>query len=549
MELTFDSKNSISYLLPALGAVVMTVGVFVAWPFTVDDAFISFRYAKNLAAGHGLMWNPGLDPVEGYTNFSWVVLCALFEAVLGTSEVPAKVSGVVSLVGVLALVGRSVYLQTESSSLSACAIGGLLLFPPTYYHAVSGLETMFFALLLVAVFEVGRRIREGASNRLLLGLVPVLGVLLGLTRPEGLVPGAVVFGFAIGWASPESRRRLLLYTAVASVPAVLYMAWRTSHFGHLLPNTFYAKTGDDVASIVVSSTEWFIEKWPPFVALLSVFTVNALYVGDGRKRTYVYEVCFLFSVLVTYLLLTPGMDYLARFSFHIIPVTSVILVSSFGPLMQASRKAYLYPVVLSHVIVFLGLISLEMITMRSMYGLGLDNAHVRLGKTLKAVDIPDDKRTLATMDAGAVPYYSEWTSYDLLELNSEFLAREGTPPQLMEKEKPTLLILNSAATGAPRGYTKSWRKGYDKVCSFYYMRNVHHLDVYIRKGADEEYESRIRSKLVGPARKSQLAEKWFYGPKAVVDYALRRFQSLLAQSEGPPTRQDVYLPTAPAGES
>ncbi|WP_263831203.1 hypothetical protein [Salinibacter sp.] len=549
MAITFDSKTRFLYVLPVLGAVVMAIGLFVAWPFTVDDAFISFRYAKNFAEGHGLVWNPGLDPVEGYTNFSWVVLCALYETVLGTSEVPAKVSGVVSLVGVLALVGRSVYRQTESPSLSACATGGLLLFPPTYYHAVSGLETMFFALLLVAVFEVGRRIREGTRSRLLLGLVPALGVLLGLTRPEGLVPGAVVFGFVISQASPESRRRLLTYTAVAAIPAVLYMAWRTSHFGHLLPNTFYAKTGDDVASIVVSSAKWFIEKWPPFVALLSIVTVNALYVGDGRKKNYVYEVCFLTSVLVTYLLLTPGMDYLARFSFHIIPVTSVILVSSFGPLAEASRKAYLYPVVLSHVIVFIGLISLEMITMRSMYGLGLDNAHVRLGKTLKTVDIPDDKRTLATMDAGAVPYYSEWTSYDLLELNSEFLARGGTPPQLVEKEKPTVLILNSAATGAPRGYTKSWREGYEKVCSFYYMRNIHHLDVYIREGADEEYESRIRSEIVGPARKSQLAEKWFYGPKAVVDFALWRFQSLLALPESPPTQQDVYLPTVPASES
>jgi arabinofuranosyltransferase len=33
-----------------------------------DDAMISMRYARNLAAGHGLVWNPGAEPVEGYTN-------------------------------------------------------------------------------------------------------------------------------------------------------------------------------------------------------------------------------------------------------------------------------------------------------------------------------------------------------------------------------------------------------------------------------------------------------------------------------------------------
>jgi len=40
---------------------------------TVDDAFISFRYAHNLVQGHGLVFNPG-ERVEGYTNF---LLCVI----------------------------------------------------------------------------------------------------------------------------------------------------------------------------------------------------------------------------------------------------------------------------------------------------------------------------------------------------------------------------------------------------------------------------------------------------------------------------------------
>ena len=38
-----------------------------------DDAYISFRYARNAALGHGLVYNPG-EPVEGYTNFLWTAL-------------------------------------------------------------------------------------------------------------------------------------------------------------------------------------------------------------------------------------------------------------------------------------------------------------------------------------------------------------------------------------------------------------------------------------------------------------------------------------------
>ena len=41
-----------------------------------EDAFITFRFAKNLANGHGLLWNIGESPVEGYTNFLWLLLSA-----------------------------------------------------------------------------------------------------------------------------------------------------------------------------------------------------------------------------------------------------------------------------------------------------------------------------------------------------------------------------------------------------------------------------------------------------------------------------------------
>src|SRR3990172_8179623 len=41
-----------------------------------DDAMISMQYAKNLAQGHGLVWNVGERPIEGYSNPLWVFLMA-----------------------------------------------------------------------------------------------------------------------------------------------------------------------------------------------------------------------------------------------------------------------------------------------------------------------------------------------------------------------------------------------------------------------------------------------------------------------------------------
>ena len=50
-----------------------------------EDAMISMRYARNLAEGHGLVWNVGEEPIEGFTNLLWVLWMA---CLLYTSRTP-----------------------------------------------------------------------------------------------------------------------------------------------------------------------------------------------------------------------------------------------------------------------------------------------------------------------------------------------------------------------------------------------------------------------------------------------------------------------------
>ncbi|MCX7878834.1 MAG: hypothetical protein N2510_09400, partial [Ignavibacteria bacterium] len=54
--------------------------LFLSWSFlfqNVDDAYISYRYGRNLMEGNGLVYNPG-EKVEGYTNFLWTIITAPF---------------------------------------------------------------------------------------------------------------------------------------------------------------------------------------------------------------------------------------------------------------------------------------------------------------------------------------------------------------------------------------------------------------------------------------------------------------------------------------
>ena len=78
--------------------------------YVKDDAYIEYRYATNAAHGHGLVYNIGDPPVEGFTSFLWTVLLVP----LAWLHVPllafGKLAGAASLVGVVAMcaeIGRA----------------------------------------------------------------------------------------------------------------------------------------------------------------------------------------------------------------------------------------------------------------------------------------------------------------------------------------------------------------------------------------------------------------------------------------------------------
>ncbi len=60
-----------------VSVIIFILMLIYVWNFTIDDAFISFNYGVHLANGFGLVWNIGQSPVEGYTNFLWVLIIAI----------------------------------------------------------------------------------------------------------------------------------------------------------------------------------------------------------------------------------------------------------------------------------------------------------------------------------------------------------------------------------------------------------------------------------------------------------------------------------------
>ncbi len=231
--------------LVAIGAVVVAHAVYLSC--VAEDAFITFRFAQNLAAGHGLVWNVGEPPVEGYTNFLWVLLAAVALKLGLDPGLVAQVVGTAATLWIAIEVWRFArWLHPVGPVWVDLIAPTLVAFSgPMATWATSGMETNLFAALITAAVL---RYTVGIGLKRLRLDVPILLFLAGLTRPEGVLVFLVLAShvvYLLGKA-PERRReraRFLAWLLCFLVPGFVYFVWRLSYFGYLLPNTFYAKGG------------------------------------------------------------------------------------------------------------------------------------------------------------------------------------------------------------------------------------------------------------------------------------------------------------------
>ena len=217
--------------------------------FLCDDAFISFRYARNLVEGHGLVFNPGDPPVEGYTNLLWVLLLALGNALGVDSEIGAPVLSLVASAALLARVAAFAERERLPGEPWPLCLAAPLLLAATRSFAVwstSGLETRLFELLVVcAVLELRAEVGAAAPRaRSALPLSSLLFAAACWTRPDGILIAGCCYAVALALGSGRERRRetsLSLQLWLAGVG--LQLGFRLLYYGDFVPNTFHAKVG------------------------------------------------------------------------------------------------------------------------------------------------------------------------------------------------------------------------------------------------------------------------------------------------------------------
>jgi arabinofuranosyltransferase len=211
--------------------------------FPLDDPYIHLVYARNLARGHGLSFNPGeLSP--GATSPLWVVLLAAGSLLGAPLEWLAIILGVLAACAAAWLtfeVGRAARLPEGLAFLAALAVALAGRFT---WASLSGMEACLGAAAAAGVVRLQLSNLVGTRRYVTLGLVSGLAAQV---RPELALLGLVVVGTEVvsafrGPRRSEALRALLGWGVPFAAVMLPYILFCLATTGRPLPNTYYAKS-------------------------------------------------------------------------------------------------------------------------------------------------------------------------------------------------------------------------------------------------------------------------------------------------------------------
>lgn len=396
-----------------------------------DDMMISMRYARNLAHGYGLVWNPGGPHVEGYSNFLWTLVLSLphlagFPARLVSGEV-LVINVCLAMLALLwtARVGRQLGLDPAGQWIALLLLACNRWF---IYWTAGGSENILLALLLLISAEQFLRARR--HHPLGLGAGMVLGM-MALVRADGL---ALMVGFlpALVIALLRRRARPAVLLPMIAFP-VLHVLGRNAYYGQWLPNTYFLKTVAVPLKEAMGSFYLFFNFFFPWmgVCVLHLLSIRL------APRLMARWLALVPWAGVAYVLLVGG-DELPESRF-MVPLVPLFILGAVSPgqrvftaiqRRRSSRAAAYLSLPGSHgwlVLIFALVGAKSLLLPEAFKALGVERSaierrNVRIGLILKENTSPD--ALIAHYWAGAAPYFSDRPAHDMLGKSDAVIAHE-----------------------------------------------------------------------------------------------------------------------------
>lgn len=447
-------------LAPAMLAASLVIGYRMVFDQLAlfDDAYISFRYARNFALGHGLVWNVG-ERVEGYTNFLWTLAIGLVVRITSIEAPLVGLWGSIAVFGgclIAALgLGRDLAIGTargaapHSPAPLHVPVAVLLLATSPLFTAYgsTGMETGACALLLLAgtrfmvrepsprnLALAGSILIALAATRLDCGLFYAAGsgvVGAGLLRTLRAarqagepLPWRAALRSGLAWAAPFSA-------------LVLLLLWKLAWYGDVLPNTFYAKSGGssrlDQGLLYLATFLLGEQAWLALLAGAALCAIPALRPEIRRFRAFAAAGGALYAGYVCRV----GGDYMyGRFLVPLLPLVAVAAEAAVHELARARRPR--------RAAIALGLLLASSVRpspfagKEHRWGQSLENEYYpvtslrplrvghhafRVGHLLGRLQAAGVEPTLGTGGIGMVGYYSRLPLVDVRGLTDRVVAR------------------------------------------------------------------------------------------------------------------------------
>lgn len=442
------ARYSRSELLAGVAALLVGLTSFGSsihrlWPFTVDDTFITLRYAQNLASGAGLTFNPGWPRAEGYTSISWAVLLSAPHLLGIDALLFAKWTGVACAIASIALTAWLARLfypgESRGFLVPALAAGLFASAPQLAAHAVSGMETSLFVAVTVGFLAVlVRAAREPTDARF--RWLALAGLALGLTRPEGNLVAALGLAGMLQHLGRALRPRLIVTVLLWQViPGAAYFAWRWSYYGLPLPLPFYVKVASHHGPAGIQPVVAYLVTYGALIAV-GMFFIRAL------TRDLIPALLAIVSVPVFFLFPEHLMGYEHRYLFCVTPIICALAALGVGRIWGTGSptRSRLFALALATIaMAALARESRGVADRVLWYAHGLESAHLPLGRKLAEARARTHRCVLAIGDAGSVPYRSGCVTIDTFGLNEPEIARGRHDADYVLSRRPDALVLIS----------------------------------------------------------------------------------------------------------
>ncbi len=461
--------------------------------YTSDDAYISYRYARNLSEGAGPVWNPG-QHVEGYTNFLWVAILAGLHKLGADIILSARwlgyalavvAAGATYVVTTQLIAGTPGRIAGFIAAILLCASGAWAMW------ATAGLEAPLFASLTLIAVTLHLRERPRRDR---VGWPPASGIMwafVGMARADGVLFAGITGLFKLGdlvrqvRAAPKGMRlrafvfgggHVVLWAGVFAAVYAPYFIWRYNYYDWFFPNTYYAKVGSGldqydrgikyVLAFLQETGGWLLLLLPLAIAESAVRRGAALYVLVLAGAWLGYTAYVGGDSLLRYRFIAPVLPLY----YGVLAVTAVSIATRLRTAMP--RQRYVAEAIASVAVLASVAITLHPQAVDAWDTRGERRAvdeRALIGRWLRD-HLPSDT-TVATIPVGALGYESRLTIVDMLGITDEHIAHrnlkigelaaghEKYDSEYVLDLEPDIILLFDGLTAEPRGEASYARLG------------------------------------------------------------------------------------------